>query len=89
MFKLVTARVLFAIGLVAIVFLSGGGFIPASMTLYVIIGYILFCELTIARFIKARITPPLSISQKSLALLPWFFPFAAMAFAVLIPLLRG
>lgn len=88
MFKLVAARIVFAIGLVVLVFMSGGGYIPASMTFYAIVGYIVFCELAIASPIKARIDPPLSTLKKSLAIVPWIFPIAAMAIAVLIPLLQ-
>ncbi|NMG17635.1 hypothetical protein [Aromatoleum bremense] len=85
MLKILIARVIFAIGIFVLGYLAGSGFMPASMTLWVILAYILFCELAVATFIKSRIAP-LSVSQKRLALLPWLLPVAAFAYAILVPM---
>ena len=85
---LVVARVIFAIGFLVLLYLSGIGVIPGSAVLFAILGYILFCELVVARPIKSRITPPINSAQKSLALLPWLLPIGAIALAFLLPYFR-
>lgn len=86
---LVIARFAFAVGFLVLLYLSGAGVIPSSYIIYVILGYVLFCELLVARTIKSHMATPMTASQRSLALAPWLLIIVAIAFAFLLPLFRG
>ena len=90
MLALVIARILFALGFIALLLLSGKGLIPGDPLAFVLIVFVVLCEAFIARKLKARPSPPLTSRQKSLALIPWLLPALLIAGAFMLPsLTRG
>ena len=82
--ELVTARICFALGVLVLFYMAGTHMLPAGpIGGGIILGFVLVCELVVARNLKARANPPLSVRQKRLALIPWV-PIWLMIVAALV-----
>lgn len=83
MLALVLARIVFSVGFTALLFILPPN-ADGQILLAVMVAYILFCELVVARRIKSKAAPPLSRRQKSIALIPWLLPILVVALVLIL-----
>lgn len=86
---LVLARITFALGFLAILYMSGIGIISEAYTIYVVLGYVFFCEYVVARRIKSKMASPMNAYQRNLTLLPWLITILGIVGVILLPMIRG
>lgn len=85
MFALVTARLVFVIGFLILLFAVGKGVVSSVASPILLLAYIVFCEVVVGRFIKNRASPPLTRAQRSVALSLWLIVPLLIALAFLAP----
>ena len=89
MATLLIARLIFALGFIVLLVTPGALGLSGESTLYLMVAYVLICELGVARLIKARLPVPLTRSQRNRALLPWFIPILLAALALFWSAISG